>query len=850
MAKLPTRDNLGGMPSARSGRGIARLDIPSQGPGVARGAMAAIDASQRGLASLGNSITRAALTLSEHDEQQKQFDTEMRFQEFAWNQQRDLEERARNIQPGQAREFANTWQGDYVDRAKEFFKDVPDRLKPAYEEKLFKTERDLFGSAATIGRAEQKRFSTTSIAQATDNIFSPRARATSTDQLGSVVSDYDRLIDANPDLTPVEKDEIKRAGRQRLALAHVEGMPAEKQIEVLTRRQAGNVLSPNAQAAISFFESKGLSREDAAAMVWNFQQESGRDINPRLSHDNGTGFGIAGFRDPKPGQGRWTSLKTFAAKNNLDPTDLNTQLEFAWQELNTTEAGTLAKIKAAQGAGAKAAAAIGYFRPRADYAADRAKRSGEATALLGGGDSGAGILSEVSYADREKLLKSAQLKLTQNQTQAAAARNEEIERVIIDGANRPNAVLPARSIIESDPLISEAQRNTLLRQYDAAAKDNLKLQVGMARFADPQAGPFNPYSTDDKDVVDKIYKNFGGSQNPAAMSAVIQRTNMIPKSAALELRGALASGNEKRVGEALQTLSNLRQRADIFEGVEGQKDLEEAADQYRHYVDDRGMSAEDATRRIVLNRDPEHKAKIAARIKGENVDEMIKKNLSVGDLENAFDQSWLPFNDPSIGFNPAQRDGMFKDYAEIARDRYMETGDWTLAKSQAVKELKKVWGETRINGKPVIMRYPPEMSPGMAGLENRSDAIAAQALADIKAGAAQDITRDKIFLTTIPGLTAQAYKSGKATPYQLSWFDKNGNLQTLNPGKAWVADPQAAKAAQSEARRAELGAAHDSYERYMAHADQRKANMRAFREQSRERILADERQVELNLADY
>lgn len=135
----------------------------------------------------------------------------------------------------------------------------------------------------------------------------------------------------------------------------------------------------NAQFAMKFFMDKGLSKADAAAFVWNFQQESGKNINPALVHDNGTGYGIAGFRDPSPGSGRRTSLFNFAGTNQPG---LLPQLEYAWQELQGPENKTFRRVLAADTPEQKAAAAIGYFRPRADFAANRASRAGEVRGLI------------------------------------------------------------------------------------------------------------------------------------------------------------------------------------------------------------------------------------------------------------------------------------------------------------------------------------------------------------------------------------------------------------------------------------------------------------------------------------
>lgn len=167
------------------------------------------------------------------------------------------------------------------------------------------------------------------------------------------------------------------------------GMPTATPTVAPVSTPMGNTSIPvsgddNAARAMAFFQSKGMAPADAAAMVWNFQQESGKNLNPTLSHDGGTGFGIAGFRDPTPGQGRWTNLRNFAAENKLDPNSLDAQLQFAWNELQGPENATFQKIQAARTPEEKAAAAIGYFRPRADYAAARAARAGEVNSLLHG----------------------------------------------------------------------------------------------------------------------------------------------------------------------------------------------------------------------------------------------------------------------------------------------------------------------------------------------------------------------------------------------------------------------------------------------------------------------------------
>jgi len=153
----------------------------------------------------------------------------------------------------------------------------------------------------------------------------------------------------------------------------------------LQHQQSGPVIgaqSGNANRAMDYLMRKGVSRDDAAALVWNFQQETGPNINTTTSHDGDTGFGIAGFRDPTPGQGRWSDLKRFAASQGRDPADLYTQLDFVMHELHGSEKRAWNKITAADTPEKEAAAAISYFRPAKEYAENRASRASEVRQLL------------------------------------------------------------------------------------------------------------------------------------------------------------------------------------------------------------------------------------------------------------------------------------------------------------------------------------------------------------------------------------------------------------------------------------------------------------------------------------
>lgn len=84
----------------------------------------------------------------------------------------------------------------------------------------------------------------------------------------------------------------------------------------------------NPGQAFSFFKSKGLSPEQAAAMVGNFMQESTEKLDTHAGEGK-SHQGIAQWDN-----GRWRQLVDWAESQNRDKWDLITQLEWSWEELS------------------------------------------------------------------------------------------------------------------------------------------------------------------------------------------------------------------------------------------------------------------------------------------------------------------------------------------------------------------------------------------------------------------------------------------------------------------------------------------------------------------------------------
>lgn len=87
--------------------------------------------------------------------------------------------------------------------------------------------------------------------------------------------------------------------------------------------------------AIAYYQSKGLSRDIAVGICAVLNVESG--LNP-LSENN-TGTDAGGVLNPKGAYGiaqwngpRQAALANFASRENLSPSDINTQLQFVLTE--------------------------------------------------------------------------------------------------------------------------------------------------------------------------------------------------------------------------------------------------------------------------------------------------------------------------------------------------------------------------------------------------------------------------------------------------------------------------------------------------------------------------------------
>lgn len=347
---------------------------------------------------------------------------------------------------------------------------------------------------------------------------------------------------------------------------------------------------------------------------------------------------------------------------------------------------------------------------------------------------------------------------------------------------------------------------------------------------------FNPYDKDAQKAVDAGFQKAVEFSVKSGMSAdpftialrAWQRTGILPTQGAVMIRGGLIGTDPKQVAAAASVASNmLKQNPNAFAGVEGGEEIGKAAANYTHYVDDLGLSADEAAQKIATMNSPEYQAKIkadeparnkfitsivgnnaqgSARVEAVDIDKIINDQVlgKPGFASKALGAISLGYIKPPRGaFSQTQKEEARQTYLELALQAYDKNPDPEAAKAYAARQMGRFYG---VEGNRII-KYPP--SKAYPEIMGSRDYIYDQAKALIKSEKGVDVPTEDIFLQpTASGSTAQAFRAGKPVPYELHYITRENDQPVYHyiPGKVFVADiaqaqRDAAKKAREEERR-------------------------------------------------
>jgi len=223
----------------------------------------------------------------------------------------------------------------------------------------------------------------------------------------------------------------------------------------------------------------------------------------------------------------------------------------------------------------------------------------------------------------------------------------------------------------------------------------------------------NPFDTEATKLVDQQIavtnleqRIFSGDvQAQDAAVRIAEQLRYVPKPIGQAVAGLIRDQDPKRVRRGYDIMLNIVEKAPhAFDRTPEHGELLKEAETYRHYATLIGSDA--AMKRMAAMRDPDFKARVKVQEKDANT---FRKELGTGDLDAAFKDSWLPWNNPgSEAAGHDQRMAMLAHYKELAAFHFANTGDKDLAKSLAASEMKKAHGVSKLFGRSAIMPYPPE----------------------------------------------------------------------------------------------------------------------------------------------
>ena len=246
-----------------------------------------------------------------------------------------------------------------------------------------------------------------------------------------------------------------------------------------------------------------------------------------------------------------------------------------------------------------------------------------------------------------------------------------------------------------------------LRRFDERNKEDNQARETLSALAMGGDGAkINPFDADEVKQAENAYRYLKRVSSPEDIgersAAFVQSSGYIPRDMQADLRRGAQSKDVTEFNAAMTTADALQRVAPTsFDNFDGGKEVRDRLALYRGYVNDLGMSGEDAARKVLSLDDPERK--ISQDVLKTRADKLVK-DLKASDVTGEFG-FWFG---GGTGATPGQVNVLTHEYQEAVRERFYETGDETAAKALAKADIQGRWGVTEISGASQLMKYPPE----------------------------------------------------------------------------------------------------------------------------------------------
>ncbi len=835
MAVLPSANDLSRPASARTGRIIASGPEDSVGPALQRlgGVVSAIGEEQKrqqdalGMAKAEAELNQGLINVG------KQFDNDPDYGTFS--------------------QRAPKATGDVVNRAAKHISDpnLRERWVQGANTDAVRLNASIDGKADTLG----KQATIANLDQALETqrriYVDPE---TTEEQKQKARADIQATLEVASKTGILTPDEADRRAQLNLRDANYSRakLVAETQPDVIIRPLPQDV-NGRSGAAIAFFQSQGWTKEQAAGIVGNLIAESRLNTEARNRGDGTDGSDSIGI-------GQWNgnrakALRDFAASRGKDWHDFETQLAFVNHELQTSESTAGQALKAAKNVDEATAAFIGYERP-AGWSAANPRGGHNFKGRLTFASQAAGVdpnpdwFRDMSPEQREAVYETAERVSLQRQAQADASQRALQDSVRDSYALRiatDDPTLTTQDIL-ADTRIDNGVKASLVNSYNTAMKTAIESARAVAAYSSGTLR-VDPYSTDGRKQVDAVGNAIETmvpeEQRQSALEGLVRQSGTVPQPVINRIRAGAESQNADDVLAALQSASRFSQvNPSALGRREGGEAVQRKVDDFDYYVNTLNLDPQEAARRIAEQNDPN---KVRDRKALEPAAKEFRKSLEGTNLGTLFDESWLPFNTPNVGFTEGQAAGIAADYMAIAEEQFFSTGgNAELAKTRAEKEMKRLYGVSDLSGAKTVMKYPPEKFwPVMPGESDPYGYVKDQLINDLAstfpddaslnprksgtgfvgnvAGRTVDIrdesglpefrklARDDIMKRVILVATPQTgaeIKANQLPGYTVLFKDDAGNIQTLY-GKQWRPDVSAVVKQTEQQQQSRLERAYD-----------------------------------------
>lgn len=320
-----------------------------------------------------------------------------------------------------------------------------------------------------------------------------------------------------------------------------------------------------------------------------------------------------------------------------------------------------------------------------------------------------------------------------------------------------------------------------------------------------QVAVFDPKNKQDKGFVDDVYKSSTMSEllgaepaseelvmadairnlDPNAINGVVaitKATGIVPDDLKSFIRGGLVSNNQDVRAYSSQIVSEMATqtpRAFIQSGF-SEKELLEA----RMYTKmrDAGFTGAEIDERInmeVFTQDP-----VVLETRRKELNDSKSPVKPENSIEEVFDDRFMIdifSSSPELPASPNASLAIENEYKSLFNDNYILTGDSEIASRRAEEIIKGTYGVSRVTGKEIIMRNPPETAAGspyffdaVEGDNNNYEWQSKQLLNGVRTKLnRKDIDIDSVVVLS-DGVTEKLVKSGQKPSYNILVKDEDG----------------------------------------------------------------------------